>query len=119
MRNSKQRDLILKIVAESTSHLTAEEIYKECRKQIPNISLGTIYRNLNVLVNLNCIDKLRTEDGKDHFDKKIEHHHFICEKCKKIIDIYDLSFPKYETILGHKVTNQTVILKGICKDCNN
>lgn len=117
MRNSKQRSLILQIINQSNIHPTAEEIYNECRKQMPNISLGTVYRNLNMLVNLNSIERIRAIDGMDHFDKKVEHSHFICQKCGKIIDIYELILPKYETVLGHQITNQTTIFKGICIDC--
>lgn len=119
MRNSKQRDLILKIVTESKMHPTAEDIYNECRKHISNISLGTVYRNLNMLVNLNEIIRISGVDGMDHFDKVEEHHHFICEQCNKIIDIYDLTLPKYDFILENKVTNTSIIFKGICKDCSN
>ena len=118
MRNSKQRDLILKIVTESKMHPTAEDIYNECRKYISNISLGTVYRNLNTLVDLNEIIRISGVDGMDHFDKLEEHHHFICEMCNKIIDIYELNLPKYDTILDNKVTNTTIIFKGFCKDCS-
>lgn len=119
MRNSKQRDLILKIVTESKMHPTAEDIYNECRKHIFNISLGTVYRNLNMLVNLNKIIRISGVDGMDHFDKIEEHHHFICEKCNKIIDVYNLVLPKYDLVLENKVTSKIIIFKGICKDCLN
>ena len=57
---SKQRDLIERIIKESMLHLTAEEIYKEARKEMPNISLGTVYRNLGNLVDEKCVSlKLR------------------------------------------------------------
>ena len=55
MRNTKQKDLILKIINNSCSHPNTNEIYELAREEIPNISLGTVYRNLNRLVDLNQI----------------------------------------------------------------
>jgi Fe2+ or Zn2+ uptake regulation protein len=117
LRNSKQRDLVLNIINNSYNHPTAEEIYIECRKQIPNISLGTVYRNLNLLIELNQIKKIKC-DTVDHFDKNIPHHHFICTNCKKIIDIYNIDIPLYKEINGNIITEQTLTLKGICSGCS-
>lgn len=116
MRNSKQRNLILDIINKSTLHPSAEDIYIECRKQFPNISLGTVYRNLNLLIGLKEIIKISHGD-REHYDKKEEHHHFICRKCNKIIDIYDISVPMLKEIKGHKVEEQVLMLKGICESC--
>ena len=78
MRNTKQRDLILNIINNSYNHLTAEEVYEIARKEISNISLGTVYRNLIVLTNLRKIRKIKTFDAKDHYDRMHKHNHFIC-----------------------------------------
>ena len=64
---SKQRDLIERIIKESMLHLTAEEIYKEARKEMPNISLGTVYRNLGNLVDEGKVRKLKTTLGYDFY----------------------------------------------------
>ena len=78
VRNTTQRNLILDIINNSCEHLTAEEVYEIARKSILNISLGTVYRNLNILVELQKIRKIKTFDGKDHYDKlHIKHNHFI------------------------------------------
>ena len=66
---SKQRDLIERIIKESMLHLTAEEIYKEARKEMPNISLGTVYRNLGNLVDEGKVRKLKTTLGYDIYDR--------------------------------------------------
>ena len=71
---SKQRDLIERIIKESMLHLTAEEIYKEARKEMPNISLGTVYRNLGNLVDEGKVRKLKTTLGYDIYDKSIYPH---------------------------------------------
>ena len=62
MRNTTQRNLILDITNNSCEHLTAEEVYEITRKSISNISLGTVYRNLNILVELQKIRKIKTFD---------------------------------------------------------
>ena len=64
MRNTKQRELILNIINNSYNHPSAYDIYLECKKIIPNISLGTVYRNLNTLIETNSIQKIKTTDNK-------------------------------------------------------
>ncbi len=116
MRNTKQRELILDVVNNSFNHPTAFQIYLECKKKIPNISLGTVYRNLNTLVGSNMIQKIKLNDNIDRYDKIINHSHFMCIECNKIIDIYD-SFDYKNYLDGNKVLNFKIILEGICKDC--
>lgn len=117
MRNTKQRDLILKIVNSSYSHPNAEDIYKECQKVIPNISLGTVYRNLNQLVDLNKIKRLKTSDNKDHFDRFDTHNHFYCIKCGYIMDIPCNTIPKEELLNGYKIIDCYINYRGVCKEC--
>lgn len=118
MRSSKQRDLILEIINLSHNHLTAEQIYHEARKQIKDISLGTVYRNLNQLTDNNLVMRIKTNEGIDRYDSILtEHHHFICRKCNKVIDIYDkISLPK-DIINRVKITDYEVKFVGICNDC--
>ena len=116
MRNTKQRDLILNIINNSYNHPSAYDIYLECKKTIPNISLGTIYRNLNTLIETNNIQKIKSVDNIDRYDKMINHSHFICIKCNKIIDINEKV--NYNEYVGeNKVLNCKLILEGLCKDC--
>ena len=68
MRYSKQRELILQTVQALSDHPTAEEIHTQAAPRCPGLSLGTVYRNLNLLVELGEIRKLRCGDGADHFD---------------------------------------------------
>ena len=62
MRLTKQKKLILDIINNSHEHLSAESIYNECRKVLPNISLGTVYRNLNQLSDMNLIKRLKVQE---------------------------------------------------------
>ena len=116
MRNTRQKELILDIVNKSYNHPNAHDVYLECRKELPNISLGTVYRNLNTLVELNKIQKLKSTDNIDRYDKMIKHSHFICIKCNKIIDINEKV--DYNEYVGeNKVLNCKLILEGLCKEC--
>ncbi len=118
MRSSKQRDLVLDIVNTSCDHLTAEEIYLKARDIITNISLGTVYRNINQLVDNNMIIRIKTNEGNDRYDNMLEKHfHFICDKCHTIIDVFDKLNFNIDTFDGNDVNDYEIKLRGICKDC--
>ncbi len=90
MKNySRQREAVLKALCSTTSHPTAAWIYEQVRQEIPNISLGTVYRNLSGLAEDGRIRKLSFGDASDHFDGDITvHSHFYCEHCGEITDIW-------------------------------
>ena len=116
MRNTRQKELILDIINNSYSHPSAYDIYLLCRKEIPNISLGTVYRNLNTLVETNMIQKIKSTDNIDRYDKILNHSHFICIKCNKIIDINEkVDYNEY--VGNNKVLNCKLILEGLCEVC--
>ena len=116
MRSTRQRELILEIINNSYNHPNAYDIYLECRKFIPNISLGTVYRNLSALVESNNIQKIKSIDNIDRYDKLINHSHFICIKCNKIVDINNkVDYNEY--IGDNKVLNCKITYEGICKNC--
>lgn len=122
MKYSKQREEILHIVKKSKDHPTAEMIYEKVSKKIPNISLGTVYRNLHILHDSKFIQALHGLDDKIHYDANlIEHGHFICIKCNMIYDMDD----SFTMELQKKIENQTGFLikryhvsaSGICRSC--
>ena len=88
-RNTRQRAVILDILRESLSHPTAETIYKEARRVIPNISLGTVYRNLNFLRDQRLVREIRPSDGgSSRFEGILSPHaHFHCVACHGLMDI--------------------------------
>ena len=73
MRNTKQRKMILEIINNSYNHPTAYMVYQECTKILPNISLGTVYRNLNTLVSSGEIQRLDIPNQMTRYDKLINH----------------------------------------------
>ncbi len=117
MRNTKQKSLILEIINNSYDHMTAEQIYKECKKILPNISLGTVYRNLNILVNNNLIIRIKMKDNIDRYDKSIKHSHIICNNCGKIDDVFVDCFKELPEVKDYEVMNYELIFNGICKKC--
>ena len=119
MSTTKQRSLILDVIDKSYNHLTAYEVYEECLKTLPNISLGTVYRNLNVLVETGKIKRIKMPNNVDRFDHILdnnEHAHFVCIKCNKIKDVFEkVNIPEY--IDDNKVLDYELTFKGICKEC--
>ncbi|MDO5381290.1 MAG: transcriptional repressor [Eubacteriales bacterium] len=88
MKHSRQRDAILNHLQSRQDHPTAEAIYNSVRQEYPNISLGTVYRNLSMLVDIGSVIKVPCDDGSVHFDGRVSpHYHFQCLNCKKIIDL--------------------------------
>ncbi|MGA7104419.1 MAG: transcriptional repressor [Candidatus Deferrimicrobiaceae bacterium] len=88
-RNTKQRAVILEILRKGGFHSTAEAIYHEARKVLPNISLGTVYRNLNFLQDQGMVQEIRTNsESSSLFEGKCSPHaHFHCTKCQAVFDI--------------------------------
>lgn len=122
MRYSKQRNLVYEIVLNSYDHPTAEAIYFRARQIMPNISLGTVYRNLNELANANQIQKISVLADSDRFDRTLNPHlHFLCQSCKDVIDLKTSDFKNFVESLEEKnqvkiVSNQISFI-GICPKC--
>lgn len=87
-RMTEQRRLILHVLRSTTSHPTADWVYERVREGLPNVSLGTIYRNLRALVDMGEALELNYGSGHDRFDgNPIPHYHFRCEVCSRVYDI--------------------------------
>lgn len=122
LKYSRQREAIVNYLKSTTAHPTAEIVYENIRKTYPNISLGTVYRNLNLLVNHNKILKLSYGDGSDHFDgNTIPHNHFVCRCCNRVLDLEMEPIDHINIIAGAgfsgKVEGHFTYFYGICKDC--
>lgn len=119
MKNSKQRNIILKIVKDNCNHPDAYTIYELARKELPNISLGTVYRNLNLLSELGSIKKITVPNGNDRFDKTIiNHSHFHCIECSKVFDIeVNLDNKSIEKSNKCRIVTEDIVLRGICEKC--
>lgn len=123
MNKSNQRDVIYEVLKSTYSHPTADWVYEKAREQIPNISKGTVYRNLNQLVENEMAIKVPGIFEKDRFDANIERHsHLICVKCGAVIDFNDAR-SKVNVKLGENrgvfVQDYSLVYYGLCPLCNN
>lgn len=122
MKYSHQREVILDIVKSSKSHLTAQDVYERVKEIIPNISLGTVYRNLNFLSEQQFIRRIIVPAGSDEFDYcPSEHSHFFCMRCHNLFDLEKVVDDKIKKVIeemtGYEMTNAGVVFQGICQEC--
>ncbi len=122
---SKQREAILDVMKQNREHPTAEEIYTLVLEKEPQISKSTVYRNINILVELGEIKKLNMAVGPDRYDYLYqEHSHAICEKCGSIFDFYDVfNKDKLSNELLKQIENNmdinSITIYGICENCKS
>lgn len=122
LKRSRQRDAILRVLRGTKSHPTADWVFNEVRKEIPNISLGTVYRNLRLLCQSGEVLELDMCDTLSRFDARTDnHYHFRCLSCEKV---FDLDEPVIED-LDNKIARKTgfdikchrLEFRGLCMDC--
>lgn len=88
MNYSWQRQLILETVQKSKQHMTAAQVYQLARKNCPHLSLGTVYRNLNLLVDIGQLRRIGVPGEADRYDWQLEtHQHLFCRRCKKVLNL--------------------------------
>ena len=121
MKNrSKQRETILKVLRSTDTHPTANWIYEEVRKEIPNISLGTVYRNLSALSDAGMILCIDVGDGFAHYDGDISNHiHLQCRGCESIEDIRfeGSQMTELAKSIGFMPESCVCVMSGLCKNC--
>lgn len=122
-RHTRQLNVVWEAIKDETSHPTADQIYEKVQGVIPNISLGTVYRNLQKLV---AEGKLQvfTLGRTQRFDPTLKRHeHFICERCGRVYDVFinakEKIFPSSASLphVGFTVTSHQLALYGTCKNC--
>ena len=123
IKHSKQRDAIMEYLKNSHEHPTADTVYAALRKEHPNISLGTVYRNLALLAELGEINKLSTGTGPDRFDGDIHpHYHFVCSECGKVIDLAMDSIDGITDVaaknFGGEIKGHMTYFYGSCDQCS-
>ena len=122
LKYSRQREAIKDFLMTRTDHPTADVVYMNVRQEFPNISLGTVYRNLTLLSDLGDILKLNMGDGADHFDANIKpQYHFICTECGSVIDLDMKSIEQINDIAGAdfngKIDGHITYFYGKCGNC--
>jgi len=123
VRHSRKRDAILRRMQATDCHPTADWVHQEIRKEYPDISLGTVYRNLNQLCEEGLVWRIGATNGQERFDACLDPHaHFVCSNCGTVIDLPD-SPPSQAYIKGHSKTYEFSVdgcelkLRGLCKNC--
>ncbi len=122
LKYSRQRESIKASLMARHDHPTADALYTSIREEYPNISLGTVYRNLNLLVELGEIRKLTCGDGADHFDADTSpHYHFICKECGQVNDLLLDPMDHINRLAQEKtsglIDGHTIYFHGTCKHC--
>lgn len=122
LKYSRQREAIKEYLMSTKEHPTADMVYMHIREQNPNISLGTVYRNLNLLTELGEICKLSCGDGCDRFDGTTkEHYHVVCGCCNRVFDL-DIEPLKEvnaaaERAFAGTIQGHSILFFGTCDEC--
>ncbi|MBW2063475.1 MAG: transcriptional repressor [Deltaproteobacteria bacterium] len=121
-----QRKVILEVVRGEGEHMTADEIYDRVRKKMPKISLGTVYRNLDILASQGLIRKLEPEYQQMRFDgSTTEHYHLLCTRCGKVTDapvahsdkILDIIEGTIGKLTRYGIFGHRLEFIGLCPQC--
>ena len=120
-RHSRKRDAILNCIRQSRVHPSAEWIYAQLKPEHPDLSLGTVYRNLALFRESGEVVCVATVRGADRLDACTEPHaHFICEQCGAVLDVdvpQDDLRSDLETRYGVRVRRSELLLRGVCSAC--
>lgn len=118
-----KRSAILKVLQNTKVHPTADWVYNQLKPKYPNISLGTVYRNLKKFCETGKAISIGVIGGQEHFDGDVSAHaHMICEGCGSILDI-DGTFIAEDQMrsvhhaCGHRIENAQIVFRGTCKSC--
>ena len=123
--NSKKRGAIYELLRNAKDHPTAEMIYNRLKPLYPELSLGTVYRNLAILAEDGLVVSVGSVDGQERYDARLDlHAHFVCSRCHRVTDI-ELSPAEFELLgaldgrLNCDVEFFTLTVQGVCPECRN
>ena len=122
LKYSRQRESIKTCLMKRRDHPTADHVYLSIREEYPNISLGTVYRNLTLLADMGEIRRLRVGDGVDHFDADTSPlYHFVCTECGAVIDLEMDSIEGITELAGAgfngRIAGHVTYFYGSCGNC--
>jgi Fur family peroxide stress response transcriptional regulator len=121
-RHSRQRDRILELLQATQSHPTANWLFDSLRKEFPRLSMGTVYRNIGILVEQGRLKRMAFGSTFDRLDANVEqHYHFLCERCEAILDLdlpVDLGIDGWiDGNRGFVVHRHELRFHGLCPKC--
>lgn len=122
LRMTNQREVILQELKSSKKHLTADELYERVKKDMPRISLATVYRNLEILSEAGMIQKLEISGRQKRFDYDVKNHdHIYCVQCQRVdnLTLEHTSIKKedLEHVSNYQITGYRLEFAGICPAC--
>ncbi len=123
LRHTRARQIILESVRASDIHPTAEWVFQRVRRTVPRVSLGTVYRNLRLLVRAGLLVE-RPDLAGSRFDGNLaEHHHFTCVECRRVFDLSEPVNPALHLRVadrtGFEVLSHRIEFYGRCADCSS
>ena len=122
-KHFRKRDAILSCLRSSKEHPSAETLFAQLKSEIPDLSMGTVYRNLNLFKSQGLAVSVATVGGVERFDGNTEPHvHFICDGCGAVIDLESMEMLKAlvtaaESCCGGQVSGCSLSFNGKCPDC--
>lgn len=121
-RNTRQRQVILEELQKLRSHPTATDLYQIVRGRLPRISLGTVYRNLELLTEMEVIQKLNLSGSEARFDgDRSDHYHVRCVRCERVDDVLeapdDLVKAETKELDGYEILGCRLEFFGLCPQC--
>ena len=123
----QRRNIVEVLLSANGKHMSSEEIYDIVKKECPEIGLATVYRTLQVLDKLGYTNKLNLDDGCVRYELSLDknghnHHHLVCKKCAKIIEVEEDLLDQLEEVIkekyGFDVENHDVKFNGYCSNCS-
>lgn len=123
-KHSKKRDAILNCVRGTDTHPTADWVFSQLKPEIPDLSLGTVYRNLAMFKEEGTIISLGTVAGLERFDRRVDPHcHLVCGCCSRVVDVEGMTLPRElctqaEQEVGGTVTSWDLKFLGLCDRCS-
>lgn len=121
-RNTRQRRVLLEELKRGSFHPSATELYEIARRRLPKISLGTVYRNLELLTQTGVIQKLETAGSEARFDGNVEqHYHVHCVRCGRLDDLHEVpagpAKATFKSSSGYDIVGYRLECVGICPAC--
>ncbi len=124
-KHFKKRSAILEYLRSTTAHPSAETVYTDLKQQIPDLSMGTVYRNLNLFRQQGLASVVATVRGVERFDGNTTPHvHFICSECDSVLDLMEIQVPEAlknqaSSCIGGRADECQLSFTGICGACLN
>jgi Fur family transcriptional regulator, peroxide stress response regulator len=120
LRVTPQRISVLTYMNSNRMHVTADDIYHAIKDDFPSLSVATVYNTLKAFLDSGIVKELKFGDNASRFDLNMTpHHHLICERCGKMIDVYlpDLAIDEITAAHHFQTTEYHIEIKGICEEC--